>query len=323
MIVKGYVGIDTSCYTTSVAIIDEAGDRIADNRRILSVKEGKRGLAQSEMVFQHMRNLPELWEGALGSIGGIRIAGIGVSTMPRRAEGSYMPAFLAGHGYARVLSAAIDVPIYGISHQEGHIYAGLWSCRQLASDDFLAMHVSGGTTELVRVRRDGDIIRSVELLGGSCDLHGGQFVDRIGVALGLSFPTGKKLEELAKSGHDDAVELPVSVRGLTVSFAGPESHAQRLMTKPYDKAAMAAGVEECIAKTLARLLRNAVQETGCRDILMVGGVMSNTYIRNYLKVYFAKKRIHAKLHYPEAVYSPDNAMGAAYAAWLMRGENRT
>ncbi|MBQ8682231.1 MAG: O-sialoglycoprotein endopeptidase [Selenomonadales bacterium] len=320
---KGYVGIDTSCYTTSVAIIDEAGDRIADNRRILSVKEGKRGLAQSEMVFQHMRNLPELWEGALGSISGIRIAGIGVSTMPRRAEGSYMPAFLAGHGYARVLSAALDVPIYGISHQEGHIYAGLWSCRQLASDDFLAMHVSGGTTELVRVRRDGDIIRSVELLGGSCDLHGGQFVDRIGVALGLSFPTGKKLEELAKSGHDDAVELPVSVRGLTVSFAGPESHAQRLMTKPYDKAAMAAGVEECIAKTLARLLRNAVQETGCRDILMVGGVMSNTYIRNYLKVYFAKKRIHAKLHYPEAVYSPDNAMGAAYAAWLMRGENRT
>lgn len=313
-----YVGIDTSCYTTSVAILDESGERIADNRRILSVKEGKRGLQQSEMVFQHMRNLPELWEGALEGIDGSRIAGIGVSTMPRRAEGSYMPAFLAGHGYARVLSSALDVPIHAVSHQEGHIYAGLWSCRELTSEDFLAMHVSGGTTELVRVRREGDIIREVELLGGSCDLHGGQFVDRIGVALGLSFPTGKKLEELARSGHDCAVELPVSVSGLSVSFAGPESHAQRLMKEPFDKAAMAAGVEECIAKTLARLLRNAVRETGCRDILMVGGVMSNTYIRNYLRSYFAKKRINAKLYYPEAVYSPDNAMGAAYTAWLMR-----
>ncbi|MBO5244889.1 MAG: O-sialoglycoprotein endopeptidase [Selenomonadales bacterium] len=313
-----YVGIDTSCYTTSVAILDEKGECVADNRRILSVKEGKRGLQQSEMVFQHMRNLPELWEGALDGIDGGKIAGIGVSTMPRRAEGSYMPAFLAGHGYARVLSSALDVPTYAISHQEGHIYAGLWSCRELTSEDFLAMHVSGGTTELVRVRRDGDIIREAELLGGSCDLHGGQFVDRIGVALGLSFPTGKKLEELTWDAHDRAVELPVSVRGLNVSFAGPESHAQRLMTKPFDKAAMAAGVEECIGKTLARLLRNAVQETGCRDILMVGGVMSNTYIRGYLRDYFAKKRINAKLYYPEAVYSPDNAMGAAYAAWLTR-----
>ena len=315
---KYYIGIDTSCYTTSVAILDEDGNRVADNRRILAVKEGKRGLAQSEMVFQHMRNLPELWEDAVSDIDGMNIAGIGVSTMPRRAEGSYMPAFLAGHGYARVLSSTLDVPIHSISHQEGHIYAGLWSCKQLVSEDFLAMHVSGGTTELVRVRRSGDIIESVKLLGGSIDLHGGQFVDRIGVALGLSFPTGKKLEELARGGHDAPIELPVSVRGLSVSFAGPESHAQRLMTKPYDRAAMAAGVEECIGRTLARLLRNAANETGCQDILMVGGVMSNTYIRNYLKTYFKKKRIRAELYYPEAVYSPDNAMGAAYTAWLKR-----
>lgn len=319
---KYYVGIDTSCYTTSVAILDEDGNQIADNRRILTVKEGKRGLAQSEMVFQHMRNLPELWEGAVGEVAGEQIARIGVSTMPRRQEGSYMPAFLSGHGYARVLGATLRVPMTTISHQEGHIYAGLWSCRELTAEDFLAMHVSGGTTELVRVARKGAVIQSVELLGGSIDLHGGQFVDRVGVALGLSFPTGKKLEELARGGHDNPIELPVSVRGLSVSFAGPESQAQRLLQQEVDRAAMAAGVEECIAKTLARLLRNAVRETGCRDILMVGGVMSNGYIRGYLQEYFAKKRIQAKLHYPQAMYSPDNAMGAAYSAWLTEQENQ-
>lgn len=296
---------------------------VADERRILSVKEGKRGLAQSEMVFQHMRNLPSLWEEAIGAADGADIVRIGVSAMPRRQEGSYMPAFLTGQGYARVLSSTLQVPLTTISHQEGHIYAGIWSCRDLAEKDFLAMHVSGGTTELVRVRGDGRMIRSVELLGGSIDLHGGQFVDRVGVALGLSFPTGKKLEELARGGHDAPIELPVSVRGLNVSFAGPESHAQRLLKQEIDRAAMAAGVEDCVAKTLARLLRNAVEQTGCRAILMVGGVMSNGYIRDYLKTYFAKKRIYAKLYYPEAVYSPDNAMGAAYAAWLEGRENRT
>lgn len=320
---KYYVGIDTSCYTTSVAILDEDGNQIADDRRILAVKEGKRGLAQSEMVFQHMRNLPELWENAIQEADGEKIVRIGVSAMPRRQEGSYMPAFLTGHGYARVLASALRVPITAVSHQEGHIYAGLWSCRELVSDDFLAMHVSGGTTELVRVQRKDGVIREVELLGGSIDLHGGQFVDRIGVALGLAFPTGKKMEELARDGHDAPIELPVSVCGLSVSFAGPESQAQRLLQQEVDRAAMAAGVEVCIAKTLARLLRNAVRETGCRDILMVGGVMSNGYIRSYLRGYFDKKRIQAKLYYPQAAYSPDNAMGAAYAAWLEDQQNRT
>lgn len=320
---KYYVGIDTSCYTTSVAILDEDGNKIADKRRILSVKEGKRGLAQSEMVFQHMRNLPELWEEAIAVVRGEDIVRIGVSTMPRRQEGSYMPAFLAGYGYARVLASTLRVPMTRISHQEGHIYAGLWSSSEIAENDFLAMHVSGGTTELVRVQRDGGAIRSVELIGGSIDLHGGQFVDRVGVALGLSFPTGKKLEELARDGHDDPIELPVSVRELKVSFAGPESQAQRLLKQGADRAAMAAGVEDCVAKSLARLLRNAVRQTGCSAVLMVGGVMSNSYIRTYLQDYFAKKRIRARLYYPEAVYSPDNAMGASYAAWLEEQENRT
>lgn len=320
---KYYVGIDTSCYTTSVAIFDEVGNKVADERRILSVKEGKRGLAQSEMVFQHMRNLPELWERAVEKIEGEKIARIGVSAMPRRQEGSYMPAFLTGHGYARLVASTLRIPITTISHQEGHIYAGAWSCGDLVAEDFLAMHVSGGTTELVRVCAQDGRIRAAELIGGSIDLHGGQFVDRVGVALGLSFPAGKKLEELARSGHDAPIELPVSVRGLQVSFAGPESHAKRLLQQEVDRAAMAAGVEDCVAKTLARLLRNGVEQTGCQAILMVGGVMSNGYIRGYLKSYFDKKRIRAKLYYPEAVYSPDNATGAAYAAWLEDQENQT
>ncbi len=312
-----YIGLDTSCYTTSVAILNEAGELVADERRILAVKEGKRGLAQSEMVFQHMRALPDLWEAAIKAVDG-EIAGIGVSEFPRRMEGSYMPAFLTGTGYARTVASVVGCPRTAISHQEGHIYAGLWSAEPFESDDFLAVHVSGGTTEIVRVKRKDGMICETELLGGSSDLHAGQFVDRIGVLLGLSFPAGKKLEQLAKEGHDDPIILPVSVRGMNVSLSGPASHAERLLHTPQDAAKMAAGVELCIATTLGRLLVNAVRTTGCRDILMVGGVMSNGFIRGFLPQYLKRKRIRAAIHYPDARYSPDNAVGAAYAAWLNR-----
>ena len=102
---KVYLGIDTSCYTTSVAVLDEAGKLVGEARKILDVKPGRCGLQQSEMVFQHTRNLPNLMEEVL--LGKeYELAAIGVSGYPRPLENSYMPAFLAGTGVARTLAAA-------------------------------------------------------------------------------------------------------------------------------------------------------------------------------------------------------------------------
>ena len=120
-----YLGIDTSCYTTSVALIGREGGLVGEARRILQVKPGCRGLQQSEMVFQHTRNLPILLEEVLKKP--LKVIGIGVSARPRPLEDSYMPAFLVGLGLARSLAAVNEIPLWQISHQENHLEAGLWS----------------------------------------------------------------------------------------------------------------------------------------------------------------------------------------------------
>ena len=190
------LGIDTSCYTTSAALMDGTGALLFDERRLLRVKEGRRGLSQSEMVFQHMRALPDLLERIDLTQG--RLSAIVASERPRPLKESYMPAFLVGWGMARSLSHFMDVPLIAATHQHNHMFAGLWGLRRRPPARCLLVHVSGGTTDLLLAERsaNGEIILTP--CGTSIDLHAGQMIDRVGVALGLPFPCGPQLEKLAQ-----------------------------------------------------------------------------------------------------------------------------
>lgn len=312
---KVYLGIDTSCYTTSVAVLDEAGLLLGEARRILDVKPGRCGLQQSEMVFQHTRNLPNLLEQVLqGSK--YEITAIGVSGYPRPLEDSYMPAFLAGTGVARGLSAAIGAKLHIISHQENHLEAGMWSAGGPSAERFLLLHASGGTTDLLLVERQADGRFKLTEVGGSIDLHAGQFIDRVGVALGLQFPTGPELEKLAATADvSQMVELPVSVRKLNVSLSGPATAALRKLEAGADGAGLALGVQYALAETFARMLRNGAAEYNVQAVLLVGGVASNTYIRKHVTEKLAKRRVSVWI--PEARFSCDNATGCAAFAYRM------
>ena len=316
---KVSLGIDTSCYTTSVAILDEHAQLVADCRRILTVKAGKRGLQQSEMVFQHMRNLPELFTQACQQLDKpLCFNAIGVSAFPRPLPDSYMPAFLVGEGYAKVLALSQDIPLYRISHQENHILAGIWSAGGPTAPSFLAVHLSGGTTEIVRATKKDtttpDIKRlSIDILGGTKDIHAGQLVDRIGVLLGLNFPAGVQLEALALQAYEPALHVPVTVREASVSFAGPETHIRKLVAQGIAPATIASGVELCIAKAVTAMIKQAIASTSLTDVLLVGGVTANQFLRNYLFKQLEEIGL-AKLYFPKPSYSPDNATGAAYFA---------
>ena len=371
-----YLGIDTSCYTTSVAIMDEAGALLGEARQILSVRPGRCGLQQSEMVFQHTRNLPRLMEEAVGqvigcvttgagsvangvsvadeastagasglaglAVAGYELAAIGVSGYPRPLEGSYMPAFLAGLSVARSVAAVTGAQLEVISHQENHLEAGLWSAGGPAEDKLLRLHASGGTTDVLLAERQQNGRYRITEVGGSMDLHAGQFVDRIGVALGLQFPTGPALEALAEkalartaevsasvseqsvasvseagAGAAPMVELPVSVRKLQVSLSGPCTAALRKLEAGAEPAALALGVEHALAETFARVLRNGAQEYRVRDVLLVGGVGSNNYIRQHVERKLAKLRYPVRLWVPEGRFSCDNATGCAAFARRM------
>ena len=115
------LGLDTSNYTTSVAVFDgTSGENIG---RLLDVPSGTLGLRQSDALFQHVKRLPGLFEQLHEKELLCGLAAIGASTRPRAVDGSYMPCFLAGEGQGRTLSASLDVPFFPVSHQQGHIAA--------------------------------------------------------------------------------------------------------------------------------------------------------------------------------------------------------
>ena len=294
----------TSCYTTSLALLDENGMHVSMARKILSVDSGSRGLRQSEMVFAHTRNLPLLMQEL--DFGNVHILAVAASNQPRADEHSYMPAFLTGRGLAQSLTTVLGVPLYSLSHQENHMYAGLWSSGMPEFERFLFVHISGGTTEIILVDK-----RVHTLISGTKDISAGQFIDRVGVRLGLNFPAGAALEQLAVQGT--SLQLPVAVSRGQISFSGPCSAAMRILDKNQAGAAdMAAAVQECVATSLFRSIRYFANEYSIKNVLVVGGVACNAYIKSYLQTKLDKLKVRAYFAQPE--YSADNALGCAVFA---------
>ncbi len=314
------LGIDTSNYRTSLCLVDEDGRIVAEAKRLLQVKQGKRGLQQSEAVFQHVTNLPELSDRL--RLADWKVAAVCASEKPRPVDGSYMPVFKVGEGLAKSLGIFLRVPVYLTTHQEGHIAAGEYTLdARPQADRFLAVHLSGGTSEVLDCTRHAEGYR-IEKLGGTIDLHAGQLVDRVGVALGLSFPAGPALEELARPA-EGTFRVGSAVDGLRFSFSGPEAALMRAISGgdvPPEEIARA--TEQCIANTLEKVLRHAVESGLSRDILIVGGVAANSYIRNRLQKRLMHPAVGARLYFCDPVYSGDNAYGVAVLGW-MKHKNRT
>ncbi|MBR7041301.1 MAG: O-sialoglycoprotein endopeptidase [Clostridia bacterium] len=297
------IGIDTSCYTTSLALAGE-GVVVLSKRKLLSVPRGERGLRQSDGVFQHVRNLPELYEELMDEADA-KIACVCVSRAPRDVPGSYMPVFAAGTAFARVIARTLGVPLFFTTHQQGHVAAALYESG-LNDDSFVAMHLSGGTTEALRVEKG----LKVSLLGGSNDLHAGQLVDRIGVKLGLPFPAGPELEKLAVNGSERSL-VGVSVKGLSASLSGAENAINRLIDGGAAPEDAAVETYSFLARTIARLAVNACDASGLKKVLMMGGVASSPLFRREVSRRIKKLRDETEIYWGKKELSGDNACGVA------------
>ena len=304
-----FLGIDTSAYTTSVAIAGETGEVLADERMLLEVKPGNRGLRQSEAHFQHIRNLPVLMEKLRPILNKHRLLALGVSDRPRRLPDSYMPVFLAGLGVGRCLASVGDYPLYLLSHQEGHVEAASYELP-LDGQDFLAVHFSGGTSEILLVKRDKSRY-DIELLLATKDLNAGQLVDRVGGAMGLPFPSGPHMEKVAKDVATD-LTLPSAVDALGFSFSGAETRAASMLDQGVPQETVAYLVFKCIANTLEKGLRSAVKSCGISSVVMAGGVMANGIIR--LRLTERLKGSGIQLFWAPPRLSTDNAVGTAMMA---------
>ncbi len=301
------IGIDTSNYTTSVAILDENLHLVASIKHPLPVKEGERGLRQSDALFAHTKNLPIAFAevGKILDEEGLSVSAIGVSSRPRNQEGSYMPCFLAGVSAASSAASTTGVPLFQWSHQCGHIMAALYGSggMELLGGSFGAFHVSGGTTELVKAHLT-EAGFEAQVVGGSKDLHAGQAIDRIGVAMGLQFPAGPALEALAKEFTGKIPGKKPAVDGCYIHLSGLENMALQLYRKTQDKQQVAAFVFDYIGNSLQCMASSFIELYGEMPLVFGGGVMSNTIIKQRMQGQF-----HAYIADP--VYSADNAIGIA------------
>ena len=304
-----FLGIDTSNYTTSIAVCDNSGI-ILNEKMLLSVKEGERGLRQSDAVFAHINNISSVAQ----RIGKQNITAIGCSVKPRDVENSYMPCFKVGEAIARTVGTLFGVPVYEFSHQTGHVTAAAYSAGRmgLLHEKFNAFHVSGGTTEILLCDGTSGTIK-IENIGGTLDLNAGQAIDRTGVMLGLKFPCGMQLEVMAKEGN--LPETPsVCVKGLNCNLSGLENKVAGFRSKGVSDNDIALYALKFVEKTLVKLTDNLRKEYSL-PIIYAGGVMSNEMIKGTLSknkdTYFADK-----------AFSADNAAGVALLAREAHSKNK-
>lgn len=299
------LGIDTSNYTTSVAIMTLDGELIANLKRPLPVKAGERGLRQSDAVFAHTVNIPELMRQARELLIGRKIVAVGVSATPRNEEGSYMPCFLCGVAAAESISATLGVPLYRFSHQCGHIMAAVYSSGkfEVLDGEFGAFHISGGTTELVRVKPTQNGFET-QLLGGTADLNAGQVIDRIGVYIGMGFPAGPGMEAEAMKNTERIPHKKVSSSGMTVNLSGLENMAIKLYRDTCNAPLTAAFVFDYIGRAISAMLDAYVEKYGDGLVVCAGGVMCNGIIKKMLSERY-------NVCFAEPAMSADNAVGIA------------
>ena len=300
------VGFDTSNYTTSIAAFDGCSGKNCS--RLLDVRPGELGLRQSDAVFAHVKRLPELADALFRSVERSAIQAVGVSTRPRAVEGSYMPCFLAGVSAAQTLAAALDVPCYSFSHQQGHVAAALWSANRmdLMEKPHLAWHLSGGTTELLLIEPQERNVCATQI-GGTSDISAGQIMDRTGKLLQLQFPSGKALDALSREVEDPA-RFKVKTNGLSFSFSGLENKILQYHQQGHSSAETASYAVRSVCDAVVRVTREARKLYPGYEVVFSGGVASNSLLREAGREFSAV--------FAEPALSTDNAMGVAVLTWL-------
>lgn len=310
------LGFDTSNYTTSCALFDVENKTAFSCKQLLPVKEGERGLRQSDAVFFHTRQMPLLIKKLFHDHCEKNIEAVGYSNVPRNVSGSYMPCFLVGENSAICVSETMNIDAFKTSHQVGHVLAALYSCGRLdllrKDDPFLAFHISGGTTDMLLCRADSEKVIDIKEIGTSLDLKAGQAVDRIGVRLGLSFPCGPQFEKLALKSNA-TYKIKPTIKGLNCCLSGLENKCINMINTGVTSFDVAKFCLDYIYETICGMTNAAINVYGNLPVVFAGGVMSNSII---------KKRLSENTfdcYFSEPEFSCDNAVGVAVYAAVMKG----
>ena len=307
------LGIESSCDETGLALYDtERGLRSHALYSQVAMHEAYGGVVPELASRDHIRHALPLLEKVLADAGADKhdIDAIAYTQGPGLAG-----ALLVGASIAAGLGLALDRPLLGVHHLEGHLLSPL-----LASDPpefpFVALLVSGGHTQLMRV----DGVGRYELLGETLDDAAGEAFDKSAKLLGLAYPGGPAISRLAESGRPDTYLLPrpmLHSGNLDFSFSGLKTAVLTLVkNRPaplgeQDKADIAHAFVAAIVDVLVAKSVAALKQTGLKRLVIAGGVGANKQLRTALNAAAAKRRF--RVFYPELEFCTDNGAMIAFA----------
>ena len=302
------LGLDTSCYTTSIAAITLDKEVILNEKIILKVKKDCKGLRQSEAVFQHVNNMGEISQIISEKLKDYNVVGICASSKPRPVDNSYMPVFSVGYNFGKLLSSINNCNFYETSHQENHIEASLFNNKLENDKRFIAVHMSGGTTEILLVEKQ-ELIYDIKIIGGSLDVSFGQLIDRLGVNLNYNFPCGKYIDENALNCNKKIEKgLKTSVKDGYMNLSGIENQINKIINnhnEEYISKILMDTLVRCMYKSLVYLCK----KYDINEVLFGGGVSASKYINKELSNKLKKEKL--KAYFTEGQYATDNSVGCA------------
>lgn len=307
------LGIETSCDETGVAVYDAAARRLLAHavHSQVDMHEAYGGVVPELASRDHIRRLVPLTRQVLRSSGKSfpDLEAVGYTSGPGLAG-----ALLVGASFAEGLADMLGIPAIGIHHLEGHLLSPLLSSRPPAFP-FVALLVSGGHTQLMRVDRPG----AYRLLGETQDDAAGEAFDKTAQLLGLGYPGGPAVSALAERGTPGRYRLPrpmLSGRGLDFSFSGLKTAVLTLVRQEPDtaRADIARGFVDAVVDVLVAKCLRALEATGLTRLVVAGGVGANRQLRSALDA--ESRRAGFDVHYPEPELCTDNGAMIAYAAAL-------
>jgi len=309
------LGIETSCDETGVAIYDSRegllGDKLYSQVEIHAAFGGVvPELASRDHIRKTLPLIMELLNETNVSAG--ELDGIAFTAGP-----GLIGSLLVGASLGRSLAMGLNVPAIGVHHMEGHLLAPMLE-PEAPKFPFVALLVSGGHTQLVKVAKIGEY----QLLGESLDDAAGEAFDKVGKMLGLPYPGGPHVAKLALDGVADTFRFPrpmVNKPGLDFSFSGLKTSVKNAISKlaeegdikPQDRANIARGFEDAVVSTLAIKCLRALKQTGLERLIIAGGVSANLNLRQVLES--AMLEVGGRLFYAKPEYCTDNGAMIAYA----------
>ena len=317
------LGIESSCDETGIALYDTARGLVGNQLHTQMAMHAEYGGVVPELASRdHIRRLVPLTEACL------KEAGIGYGDIDAVAftQGPGLGgALLAGSSYANALAFALGKPVVPVHHLEGHLLSPLLTDEQPAFP-FVALLVSGGHTQLMAVRGIGDYT----LLGESVDDAAGEAFDKTAKLLGLPYPGGARLSELAKLGRPDAFTFPrpmLHSQDLQMSFSGLKTSVLTAVQKEREahgelseqtRNDICRAFQDAVVEVLSAKAAKALQQTGFRTLVVAGGVGANWKLRENLTKLTLRRQPRAqpeavKVYFPPLPLCTDNGAMIAFA----------